>query len=71
MSMRLRCLVNSLSRPHCRQESGLEAGEGWGEGRRLGKYKFRRQVRVGDYIIDLLCQHKKLIVELDGGQYFA
>src|SRR5579872_1542460 len=38
-------------------------------GRRLGKYKFRRQVRVVNYIVDLLCQHKKLIIELDGGQH--
>jgi adenine-specific DNA-methyltransferase len=38
-------------------------------GRRLQNLKFKRQVPMGDYIVDFVCQHKKLIVELDGGQH--
>lgn len=37
--------------------------------RRLGAYKFRRQVPLGNYIVDFLCYEKKLIVEVDGGQH--
>ena len=37
--------------------------------RRLGGYKFRRQVILGSYIIDFLCLEPKLIIELDGGQH--
>ncbi len=32
-------------------------------------YKFKRQVLIGDYIVDFLCPDKKLIIELDGGQH--
>lgn len=38
-------------------------------GRRLGQYKFKRQVPIGNYIVDFVCSWKKLIVELDGGQH--
>lgn len=31
--------------------------------------KFKRQVRLGNYIVDFYCPEKKLIVELDGGQH--
>jgi very-short-patch-repair endonuclease len=31
--------------------------------------KFRRQVPLGRYIVDFLCEEAKLIVELDGGQH--
>ena len=31
--------------------------------------KFRRQVPVGNYIIDFLCMSKKLAIELDGSQH--
>jgi len=37
--------------------------------RQIGDYKFRRQQPIGTYIVDLVCQDKKLIVELDGGQH--
>jgi very-short-patch-repair endonuclease len=37
--------------------------------RRLGGYKFRRQVPIGNYIADFVCEDAKLIVELDGGQH--
>src|SRR4051812_18674937 len=35
--------------------------------RKLGGWKFRRQVPIGAYIADYLCAQKKVIVELDGG----
>ncbi|MBI5075158.1 MAG: endonuclease domain-containing protein [Nitrospirae bacterium] len=31
--------------------------------------KFRRQVPVGPYVADFLCEGSKLIVEVDGGQH--
>ena len=30
---------------------------------------FRRQVRIGPYIVDFACHRSKLIVEVDGGQH--
>ena len=32
-------------------------------------YKFRRQVPIGDYIVDFLCLEKRIVIELDGGQH--
>lgn len=29
-------------------------------------YKFRRQVRIGNFIIDFLCVELKLVIEIDG-----
>lgn len=37
--------------------------------RRLNGYKFRRQHVIDTYIIDFVCEHKKLVIELDGGQH--
>jgi very-short-patch-repair endonuclease len=37
--------------------------------RRLGGWKFRRQVPLGSYIVDFYCANAKLIVEADGGQH--
>jgi very-short-patch-repair endonuclease len=37
--------------------------------RRLGEFKFRRQVPVGPYILDFYCHEGKLAVEADGGQH--
>ena len=36
--------------------------------RRLG-YQFRRQVPLGDYIVDFLCHQRSLVVEIDGGTH--
>ena len=33
--------------------------------------KFKRQVPIGNYIVDFCCQSKKLIIELDGGQHMS
>ena len=32
-------------------------------------YKFRRQVYIGNYIIDFVCLEIKLVIEIDGGQH--
>ena len=37
--------------------------------RRFQDRKFRRQVPMGPYIVDFLCEEVRLIVELDGGQH--
>ena len=37
--------------------------------RRLNGAKFRRQVPIGNYIVDFVCQDAKLVVELDGSQH--
>nr|WP_298682859.1 endonuclease domain-containing protein [uncultured Dongia sp.] len=37
--------------------------------RRLGGWKFRRQVPLGPYIVDFYCSDAKLVVEADGGQH--
>ncbi|MEO8101304.1 MAG: endonuclease domain-containing protein [Betaproteobacteria bacterium] len=37
--------------------------------RRLLGHKFRRQVPIGAYIVDFLCEGAALIIELDGGQH--
>ena len=37
--------------------------------RRFEKRKFRRQVPMGPYIVDFLCEAARLIVEVDGGQH--
>jgi very-short-patch-repair endonuclease len=35
----------------------------------LNRLKFRRQVEIGNYIVDFLCPEKRLIIEVDGGQH--
>jgi very-short-patch-repair endonuclease len=37
--------------------------------RRLKGFKFKRQVSLGDYIVDFACLETGLIVEVDGGQH--
>ena len=38
-------------------------------GRQLDGFKFRRQERIGSYIVDFICFDQKLVVEIDGGQH--
>ena len=38
-------------------------------GRRLEGHKFRRQVWLGNYIVDFVCLDQGLVVEADGGQH--
>ena len=37
--------------------------------RRLLGYKFRRQVPIGKYIVDFLCEDPAIVIELDGGHH--
>jgi very-short-patch-repair endonuclease len=37
--------------------------------RRLGGWRWRRQVPTGPFIVDFLCVEAGLVVELDGGQH--
>ena len=37
--------------------------------RRLGGFKFKRQVPIDRYIADFVCADARVIVELDGGQH--
>ena len=37
--------------------------------RRLNGYKFRRQVPIGPYVADFVCEATKTVVELDGSQH--
>jgi len=37
--------------------------------RRLGGWKFKRQVPIDRFIVDFFCADAKLIIELDGGQH--
>jgi very-short-patch-repair endonuclease len=37
--------------------------------RRFEQFKFRRQVPIGEYIVDFVCPERRLIVELDGSQH--
>ena len=37
--------------------------------RRLGGFKFRRQVTIGPFVADFACVECRLIVEADGGQH--
>ena len=37
--------------------------------RQFDGLKFRRQVPIGDYIVDFVCLNPRVIVECDGGQH--
>jgi very-short-patch-repair endonuclease len=37
--------------------------------RQLGGAKFRRQQPIGPFIVDFVCQERRLIIEADGGQH--
>lgn len=38
-------------------------------GKRLAGWKFKRQQQLGNYIVDFVCFHARLIVEADGSQH--
>lgn len=37
--------------------------------RQLLGFKFRRQVPIGGYVADLVCEQARMVVEIDGGQH--
>jgi very-short-patch-repair endonuclease len=38
-------------------------------GRRLVRFKFRRQAPFRDFILDFVCFEKQMIIEIDGSQH--
>jgi very-short-patch-repair endonuclease len=41
----------------------------WLRNRRFARFKFRRQVPIGHYIVDFYCAELKIVVELDGAHH--
>ena len=37
--------------------------------RQFKNLKFRRQFSIGEYIVDFVCEEKRIVIELDGGQH--
>lgn len=37
--------------------------------RQFKNLKFRRQFPIGEYIVDFVCEEKRIVIELDGGQH--
>ena len=60
------------SRQHCLRRCRTEAELALWQylrGRRLCGRKFRRQHRIGAYIVDFACLRDRLVIELDGSQH--
>jgi very-short-patch-repair endonuclease len=41
----------------------------WLRDRRFSSYKFRRQHRFGEHVLDFICVEARVNIELDGGQH--
>jgi very-short-patch-repair endonuclease len=39
--------------------------------RRLGGWKFRRQMLLNGFVVDFCCPDAKVVIEIDGGQHVA
>jgi very-short-patch-repair endonuclease len=70
----LSSLRNSQNAPHAkrlRAEMTNAERKLWYylRGQRFEGAKFRRQVVMGDYIVDFVCEKARLIIEVDGGQH--
>jgi very-short-patch-repair endonuclease len=54
-----------------RKEPSVEEGRLWTRlrNRQLADAKFRRQGRIGPYVVDFVCLEARLIVEIDGGAH--
>ena len=37
--------------------------------RKFLNLKFKRQFPIGQYIVDFVCEEKKIVIEIDGGQH--
>ncbi len=55
-------LRKNLSKAEAKLWSVLKTGQ-------LEGYKFRKQQPVGPFIVDFICNQKRLVIELDGGQH--
>ena len=53
-----------------RKNQTKEEGLLWYSFLRRYPLQFRRQYKIGNYIVDFYCHKAKLIIELDGSQHF-
>ena len=61
LTSRAQLLRKNMTKEECRL---------WYEYLHTYPYRFRRQVTVGNYILDFYCAAAKLAVELDGSQHY-
>lgn len=54
-----------------RKESTLQERKLWNilKNRQFYGFKFRRQFPIDKYVVDFVCESKKIILEIDGGQH--
>ena len=54
-----------------RKEATLQERKFWNilKNRQFYGFKFRRQFPVDKYVVDFVCESKKIILEIDGGQH--
>lgn len=38
---------------------------------RTGGFHFRKQAVIGPYVVDFVCHHARLVIEVDGGQHWT
>jgi very-short-patch-repair endonuclease len=58
-------------RSSLRNKSTSAEAELWNilKSKKLYARKFRRQYRIGNYIVDFICASEKLVIELDGNPH--
>ena len=58
-------------REKLRRETTNAESKLWAElrNRQLGNFKFVRQEPIGDYVADLACREKRLVIEVDGATH--
>ena len=64
-NQKLTPLSQTLRKNPTKEESLL-----WYNFLRLYPYQFRRQYKIGNYIVDFYCHKAKLAIELDGSQHY-
>ncbi len=54
-----------------RKNSTIQERRLWNllKNRQFHNLRFKRQVPIGNYIVDFLCLEKHLVIEIDGGQH--
>ncbi|MCX6761671.1 MAG: DUF559 domain-containing protein, partial [Candidatus Moranbacteria bacterium] len=72
MKLRIKLTAKALQRSRkLRKEATPQEIILWSriKNRQFKNLKFKRQNQVGTYIVDFICEEKKLIIELDGWQH--
>ena len=64
-NQKLTPLSQTLRKNQTKEENLL-----WYKFLRMYPYRFRRQYKIGNYIVDFYCHRAKLVVELDGSQHY-